>query len=119
MNPLHAPLYAYVMVLFWPWLWWQLRAIERWRQATGRGLQIAADQYGNVHVRWVEDAPDAGNVSAPVSDRLARALSGEDAASPCPRRTPGPLFVRSGPAARDSGQRCDCEIVGCFPLPHT
>jgi hypothetical protein len=29
MNPLHARLYAYVMVLFWPWLWWQLRAIER------------------------------------------------------------------------------------------
>lgn len=89
MNPLYAHLYAHVMVLFWPWLWWQLRAIERWRQATGRGLLIAADQYGNVHVRWVEDAPDAAQVRAPVSDRLARALSGDDATFPYSRLTPG------------------------------
>ncbi|MFT5776282.1 MAG: hypothetical protein ACI9NG_002253, partial [Hyphomonas sp.] len=47
-SPLYAHLYAHVMVLVWPWIWWQLRAIERWRQATGRGLLIAADQYGNV-----------------------------------------------------------------------
>lgn len=119
MNPLHAPLYAHVMVLFWLWLWWQLRAIERWRQATGRGLLIAADQYGNVHVRRVEDAPGAGNVRAPVSDRLARALGGDGAASACPRRTPGPLSVRSRPAARDPGQRRDCGVVECLPLPHT
>ena len=81
MNPLYAPLYAHVMVLFWLWLWlwWQLRAIERWRQQTGRGLLIAADAYGTVQIRWVEDAPDRAIVRAPVSDLLARALSGPDA----------------------------------------
>lgn len=119
MNPLYAHLYAHVMVLFWPWLWWQLRAIERWRQATGRGLLIAADPYGNVHVRWVEDAPDAVNARAPVLVRLARALSGDDATFPCPRRMPGPLSVRSGLAARDPGLRRECGVVECLPLPHT
>jgi hypothetical protein len=122
MNPLYACLYAHVMVLFWPWLWWQLRAIERWRQATGRGLLIATDQYGNVHVRWVEDAPDAAHVRAPVSVRLARALSGDEPFSQfirSPRRKPG--------LRRDQQSHCDCPAAGPsasaglanLPLPHT
>ena len=119
MNPLYAHLYAHVMVLFWPWLWWQLRAIERWRQATGRGLLIAVDPCGNVHVRWVEDAPGTEKVRAPVSNRLALALSGDDATCPCPRRTPGPLSVRFGLAARDPGMRREYGVVECLPLPHT
>ena len=57
MNPLYAPLYAHVMVLFWLWLWWQLRAIERWRQQTGRGLLIAADAYGTLKI--VASVPEA------------------------------------------------------------
>ncbi|WP_373009004.1 hypothetical protein [Hyphomonas sp.] len=119
MNPLYAHLYAHVMVLFWPWCWWQLRAIERWRQVTGRGLLNAADQYGNVHVRWVEDAPDAANVRAPVSVRLARALSGDDATFPYSQRTPGSLSVQSGLAARDPCMCRDRARVECLPLPHT
>jgi len=118
MNPLYAHLYAHVMVLFWPWLWWQLRAIERWRQQTGRGLLIAADQYGNVHVRWVEDAPDAAPVRAPVSDRFIRALAGDDPISQfirSPRRKPGPRAARSGLAARVPGFRRDERMLGMIP----
>ena len=119
MNPLYAHLYAHVMVLFWPWLWWQLRAIERWRQATGRGLLVAVDPYGNVHVRWVEDAPGAAHVRALVSDRLARALGGDDATNPYSRCMSG--------LRRDQQSHRDCPAAGPsasaglanLPLPHT
>ena len=119
MNPLYAHLYAHVMVLFWPWLWWQLRAIERWRQATGRGLLVAVDPYGNVHVRRVEDAPGAAHVRALVSDRLARALGGDDATNPYSRCMSG--------LRRDQQSRRDCPAAGPgasaglanIPLPHT
>ena len=122
MNPLHAPLYAHVMVLFWPWLWWQLRGIERWRRQTGRGLLIAADTYGNVHIRWVEDAPEYAPVRAPVSARLIRALAVDDPFSQfvrSPRRKPG--------LRRDQQSHRDCPAAGPsasaglanLPLPHT
>lgn len=110
MNPLYAPLYAHVMVLYWPRLWWQLRAIERWRQQAGRGLLIAADAYGTVQVRWVEDAPAKAIVRAPVSGLLACSLSGPGA----PLWGPARLSVQAGLAAR--GPRLRREGL---PLPNT
>ncbi|KCZ92189.1 hypothetical protein HJO_09144 [Hyphomonas johnsonii MHS-2] len=116
MNPLYAPLYAHVMVLFWPWLWWQLHVIERWRRQTGRGLLIAVDQWGNVHVRFVEDAPCAasGAARAPVSRRLALALG--DAVAPLWAM----LAPRADRAAHPaSGPACRRECGYLCPAPET
>ncbi|KJS35562.1 MAG: hypothetical protein VR74_15465, partial [Hyphomonas sp. BRH_c22] len=77
MHSRHARLYAHVMVLFWPWLWWQLRVIGRWQRETGRDLMLGVDTFGNVRVRWVGDEPGTEPFRAPVSARLARALDPE------------------------------------------
>ncbi|MEH6809016.1 MAG: hypothetical protein V7651_09195 [Hyphomonas oceanitis] len=78
MEPEYISLYRHVMVLYWPWLWWQLRIITRWRIETGRALLIDTDRRGNIHIRAIGDdprAPRPGVIKAPVSARLALALS--------------------------------------------
>ena len=115
MHPRHAHLYAHVHVLLWPWLWWQLQTLNRWMKATGRGLLVSVDLWGNVYIRCMGDAPEAEDrfVRVPVSDRLAQAL----APDPCPRR-----MLR-----RDKQSHCDCPAAGTsasagqanLPLPHT
>ena len=111
MNPLYAPLYAHVMVLFWLWLWWQLRAIERWRQQTGRGLLIAADAYGrSAGSRMRPTGPSSVHrsqtcwpaPSAALTPHLRISFGGER------------LSVQAGLTARDSGLRREG-----LPLPHT
>jgi hypothetical protein len=86
MHPRHAHLYAHVHVLLWPWLGWQLQNLNRWMTATGRGLLVSVDRWGNVYIRCMGDAPGAGDrfVRVPVSIRLAQAL----APDPCPRSRP-------------------------------
>ena len=116
MHARHAHLYAHVHVLLWPWLWWQLQTLNRWMKATGRGLLVSVDRWGNVYIRCMGDAPDAGDrfVPVPVSDRLAAALADD----PCPWRKPGPQAILSGPAARDPGMRRKHGRAN-LPLPHT
>ena len=114
MHTRHAHLYAHVHVLLWPWLWWQLQALNRWMKATGRGLLVSVDRWGNVYIRCMGDAPDAGDrfVPVPVSDRLAAALAPE----PCPWRKPGPQAILSGRAA--AGPSASAGRAN-LPLPHT
>jgi hypothetical protein len=119
MEPEYLTLYRHVMVLYWPWLWWQLRIITRWRIETGRALLIETGRTGNIHIRAVGDdprAPRPGTIRAPVSDRLALALSEPEC--PCSRRTPGPHAIEGmSPAARDPGPRRECGIQ--IPVPDT
>lgn len=102
MEPEYLTLYRHVMVLYWPWLWWQLRIISRWRLETGRALLIDTDRCGNIHIRAVGDDPRArrpGIIKAPVSDRLALALC--ETESPWSRRTPGPQAIAYAFATSD------------------
>tara|TARA_R110000787_G_scaffold127601_2_gene239034 strand:+ start:6433 stop:6807 length:375 start_codon:yes stop_codon:yes gene_type:complete len=119
MEPEYISLYRHVMVLYWPWLWWQLRIITRWRIETGRALLIAADRTGNIYIRAVGDdprAPRPGIIKAPVSDRLRFAIDGEPAPYPCSRRTPGPQAIEvMSHAARDPGFRLEYGIQ--VPIP--
>ena len=121
MEPEYLSLYRHVMVLYWPWLWWQLRIITRWRIETGRALLIGTDRRGNIHIRAVGDdprAPRPGTIKAPVSDRLRSAILGEPDPYPCSRRTPGPQAIEAkSPAARDSGLRREPGLAG--PIPDT
>ena len=115
MHPRYAHLYAHVHVLLWPWLWWQLQNLNRWMKATGRGLLVAVDRWGNVHIRCMGDAPEAEDRFTPVpaSARLAAAL----APDPRPRRR----------LRRDKQSHRDCPAAGPsvsagranLPLPHT
>ena len=121
MHARHAHLYAHVHVLLWPWLWWQLQTLNRWMKATGRGLLVSVDRWGNVYIRCMGDAPDAEDRFTPVpaSARLAAALAPEGSDVPCPRRTPGPQAIHSGPAARGPGLRREHGRLTGLPLPHT
>jgi hypothetical protein len=107
------------MVLYWPWLWWQLRIITRWRIETGRALLIDTDRRGTIHIRAIGDdprAPRPGIIRAPVSDRLALALN--EPKSPCSRRMPGPQAIEAkSPATRNPGIRRDPGLAG--PIPDT
>tara|TARA_R110002096_G_scaffold90385_6_gene204951 strand:- start:1465 stop:1869 length:405 start_codon:yes stop_codon:yes gene_type:complete len=116
MHPRHAHLYAHAHVLLWPWLWWQLQNLNRWMKATGRGMLVSVDRWGNVYIRCMGDAPGAEDrfVRAPVSARLAQAL----APVPCPRRMPGPQAILSGRAARGPGLRREHGCLNGLPLPH-
>jgi hypothetical protein len=119
MHPRHAHLYAHVHVLLWPWLWWQLQNLNRWMKATGRGLLVSVDRWGNVYIRCMGDAPAAENrfTPLPVSARLAAALAPEGLDAPCPRRK-----LRT-----DRQSHRDCPAAGPrasagranLPLPHT
>ena len=86
-------------------------------KATGRGLLVAVDRWGNVHIRCMGDAPEAEDRFTPVpaSARLAAAL----APDPRPRQKPGPLSIHSGPAARGPGMRREHGRLHALPLPHT
>ena len=107
MEPEYLSLYRHVMVLYWPWLWWQLRIITRWRKETGRALLIDTDRRGHIHIRAIGDdprAPRPNTINAPVAARLTLALS--DPESACSRRMPGPQAIEAkSPAARDPGLR--------------
>jgi hypothetical protein len=117
MHPRHAHLYAHVHVLLWPWLWWQLQNLNRWMKATGRGLLVSVDRWGNVYIRCMGDAPGAKDRFTPVpaSARLAAAL----APDPRPRRKPGSPLIHSGPAAHGPGLRREHGRLIGLPLPHT
>jgi len=116
MHPAHAHLYAHVHVVFWPWLWLQLWNLNRWMKESRRGLLISVDRWGNIYVNAISDAPGQGprSISAPVSARLAAALSTEIEISPYP------LLRRDQPSHRD------CPAAGAIaglgrtlPLPDT
>lgn len=119
MEPEYLSLYRHVRVLYWPWLWWQLRIITRWRKETGRALLIDTDRRGNIHIRAIGDdprAPRPGVIKAPVSDKLQAAMEGERPPFPCSRRTPGPQAIEvKSPAT--PGPRRDDGLKG--PIPDT
>ncbi|WP_299949316.1 hypothetical protein [Hyphomonas sp. BRH_c22] len=120
MHPRHAPLYAHVHVLFWPWLWWQLWNLDRWKRATGRGVLLAVDRRGNVYIRYVTDAPGQGPQSfrAPVSARLALAIAPEVSHAPCPQ----PTLRRDQQSHRDcpaAGPSVSAGLGQTLPLPDT
>tara|TARA_R110001606_G_scaffold208166_1_gene355711 strand:- start:116 stop:478 length:363 start_codon:yes stop_codon:yes gene_type:complete len=120
MHPAHAHLYAHVHVVFWPWLWLQLWNLNRWMKESGQGLLISVDRCGNIYVNAISDAPGQGprSISAPVSPRLAAALSTEIPEVPYPRRTPGSHAILSLlAAARDPGIRREYGHLG--PIPDT
>jgi len=112
MHSRHARLYAHVMVLFWPWLWWQLRVIGRWQRETGRDLMLGVDTFGNVRVRWVGDEPGTEPFRAPVSARLARALDPEPDARPATQ--PRPVSHLPAPCLRLA-----FAPAGRLPVPDT
>lgn len=119
MEPEYVTLYRHVMVLYWPWLWWQLRIISRWRLETGRALLIATDRCGTIHIRAIGDdprAPRPGIIRAPVSDRLRVAIDGEPALYPCSRRTPGPQAIEAKSPATCGSSRTNG--LAC-PIPDT
>lgn len=118
MHPAHAHLYAHVHVVFWPWL--QLWNLNRWMKESGRGLLISVDRCGTIYVNAISDAPGQGprSISAPVSARLAAALSTEIPEVPYPRRMPGSHAILSVLApARDPGIRREFGHLG--PIPDT
>jgi hypothetical protein len=58
MNPEYRRFFAHVWAICWPWLWWNLRRLERWQEKHGRNLLIGVDKLGNTYVLQVGDAPE-------------------------------------------------------------
>lgn len=52
-----AHLYAFVHPVCWPWLWFQLWRLQHWIQATRRDVLFRVDQFGNLYVDFISDAP--------------------------------------------------------------
>jgi hypothetical protein len=50
-HPRIARLFAHVHVLFWPWLWLQLRALARWHAENGRPeVMLSVSRWGRLTV---------------------------------------------------------------------
>ena len=58
LDPRH---YAGLSVLFWPILFLRLLALDRWMQATQRGVAYSVTNTGRILIRYVDDAPSAQN----------------------------------------------------------
>ena len=70
MNPEYRRFFAHVWALCWPWLWWNLRRLERWQAVTKRDLFISVDKFGNVYVRLIGDAPKPDDLYEYETPRL-------------------------------------------------
>ena len=57
-DPRH---YQGLPVLYWPILFLRLLALDRWMQATQRGVAYTVTNKGRILIRYVDDAPSGQN----------------------------------------------------------
>ena len=98
----------------WPLIFWRIQRLKAWFRANGGpGSEMLWGVMWNGRVVVLQLSDDLSGhrpctFRAPVSDRLGRALSGEDRLSPLvrsSRRKPGPRATQAGLAALDPGFR--------------
>tara|TARA_R110002110_G_scaffold136456_2_gene321322 strand:+ start:56 stop:418 length:363 start_codon:yes stop_codon:yes gene_type:complete len=107
----------------WPLIFWRIQRLKAWFKAIGGpGSQMLWGVMWNGRVVIIRLSDDLsghrpGTIRAPVSDRLARALTGEEGLPlvRSPRRKPGPRATQSGLEALDPGFRREEWAFGAIP----
>ena len=115
---------AWYMLPLWPLIFWRIQRLKAWFRANGGpGSEMLWGVMWNGRVVVLQLSDDLSGhrpctFRAPVSDRLGRALSGEDRLSPLvrsSRRKPGPRATQAGLAALDPGFRREERAFGVIP----
>jgi hypothetical protein len=107
----------------WPLVFWRIQRLKAWfRAAGGPGSEMLWGVMWNGRVVVIQLSDDLSGYRpctfrAPVSDRLASALRGDEGFNPVrsPRRKPGPRDARTIPAALDPGFRREERELGVIP----
>lgn len=108
----------------WPLIFWRIQRLKRWfRAAGGPGSEMLWGVMWNGRVVIIQLSDDLSGhhpctFRAPVSERLARVLLGEDRLSPLvrsSRRRPGSRAAPAGLTALDSGFRREERMFGRIP----
>ena len=107
----------------WPLIFWRIQRLKSWfRNVGGPGSEMlwGVAWNGRVMIVHLSDdlpGPHPACFRAPVSDRLASALRGDEGFNHVrsPRRKPGPRDARTIPAALDPGFRREEREFGVIP----
>ena len=108
----------------WPLVFWRIQRLKAWFRANGGpGSEMLWGVMWNGRVVIVQlsddlSGPHPGTFRAPVSDRLGRALSGEDPHSPLvrsSRRKPGSSAASPACVALGPGFRREARAFGVIP----
>ena len=107
----------------WPLIFWRIQRLKSWfRNVGGPGSEMLWGVAWNGRVKIVHlsddlPGPHPACFRAPVSDRLASALRGDEGFNHVrsPRRKPGPRDARTIPAALDPGFRREEREFGVIP----
>ena len=107
----------------WPLIFWRIQRLKKWfRAAGGPGSEMLWGVMWNGRVVVIRLSDDlsghpSGTFRAPVSDRLASALRGDEGFNHVrsSRRKPGPRATQAGLAALDPGFRREERAFGVIP----
>tara|TARA_R110001606_G_scaffold264_6_gene1064 strand:+ start:81 stop:464 length:384 start_codon:yes stop_codon:yes gene_type:complete len=107
----------------WPLIFWRIQRLKSWfRNVGGPGSEMLWGVAWNgrvmiVHLSDDLSGPHPACFRAPVSDRLASALRGDEGFNHVRslRRKPGPRDARTIPAALDPGFRREEREFGVIP----